>query len=111
VLPDVDADDRCVREERVLVLRRRDLELFGGRVEALERRRRSVGWEDERNGGQTHQPAPARALNGGGRGVELLLEGVKRAKRLLDRLLKRTFYANCWASVEEPRNEQESTHP
>lgn len=54
VLPDVDTNDGDVAKERVLVRSGDDLELLGIRVVA--------------------EPAPAGALDGGGDGVELLLE-------------------------------------
>ena len=36
MLPDVDPNDRDVRENGVLVRRRRDLEALGGRVDTLQ---------------------------------------------------------------------------
>ena len=54
VLPDVDADDRDVREERVLVRGRDNFELL--RL------------------GVVSEPAPAGALDASGDGVHLLLE-------------------------------------
>lgn len=39
----------------------------------------------------THEPAPARALNTSGGGVELLLEAVEGAKRALDGRLQRAI--------------------
>ena len=59
VLPDVDADDGDVRQERVLVGGGDDLELLGVGVVA--------------------EPAPAGALDGGGDGVHFLLERCGRA--------------------------------
>ena len=57
MLPDVDADDGDVAEERVLVGGGDDLELLGVGVIA--------------------EPAPARALDGRGDSVHLLLERYK----------------------------------
>ena len=57
MFPDVDADDGDVAEERVLVRGGDDLELLGVGIIA--------------------EPAPARALDGRGDSIHLLLEGYK----------------------------------
>jgi len=68
VLPDVDADEGHVGEERVLVRRRDYLEALRCRVQA--------------------EPAPPRALDAEGRGIELLLEGIEATKVAVDGLLE-----------------------
>ena len=59
MLPDVDADDGDVRQERVLVRGGGDLDLLGGRVQALQGitdRIAPVG--QQRKAKRTSQPQP-----------------------------------------------------
>jgi len=63
VLPNVDADDRVVREKRVLVSRRDDFELAGGRVGTLKSQKDQSRYLKKRiqppvGGRRTSQPQP-----------------------------------------------------
>ena len=75
VLPDVDADDGDVREERVLVCGRHDLELL--------------------RHGVVPEPAPAGALDAGRRPVHLLLERCGQQSTVSDDV---SFHAQCRCS-------------
>lgn len=89
--PDIDANDRHVREQGVLIRGGDHLELLGGLVEALENHQRNnqVGqtfplfWR-RRALGTTHQPTPSRPLDSRRLGVHLLLESLKPTEILLD---------------------------
>jgi len=70
VLPDVDADDGNMAEERVLVGGGSDLEMLGGRIQS--------------------EPSPARSLDSSGRVVHLLLHVIEVAEGGNDGLLERT---------------------
>jgi hypothetical protein len=58
VLPDIDADDRDVGQERVLVGGRGDLELLGRRVESLQHDRVRSYKRNEEFNERTSQPQP-----------------------------------------------------
>lgn len=87
MLPDVDADDRDVGQEGVLVGGGGDLEAFVGGVVAL-RSQISISSCTSKIERRTYNPAPARALDAGGGGVELLLEVVESAERRENRRLE-----------------------
>ena len=89
MLPDVDADDGHVAEERVLVRGRDDLELLGV--------------------GVVPEPAPAGALDRGGNGVHLLFErwgrrrtsvqAWDREEMVREARGEHAFWATCRVSV------------
>ena len=59
MLPDVDADDGDVRQERVLVRGGGDLDLLGGRVQALQGSEIQIAPIcEQRKTGRTSQPQP-----------------------------------------------------
>jgi len=74
VLPDVDADDRNMAQQRILISGRDDFELIVFRVKS--------------------KPTPTRTLNGRSGGVELLLQVVEASKGLVDRVFERTSFQN-----------------
>lgn len=88
MLPDVDADDRGVGEERVLVGGCRDLEALGHGVHTLSSDT-SVLTHSPVQANSAYHPAPAGALDARGGGVERLLQVVEAAERLVDSLLER----------------------
>ncbi len=87
MLPNVNADDGDMREERILVGRGDNLKLASGRVKALMIQNQSrhcglcIG---------THEPTPARALDTGSGRVEFLRELPVRSPALNDGVLKGT---------------------
>ena len=90
MLPDIDADDGDVRQERILVGSGGDLEDLQGGVVALSHTKTDdwyASMEDRTRQG-THEPAPAGALDGSGRRVELGDELVDGAPGLDDGLLE-----------------------
>ena len=93
MLPDVDADDREMRDERVLVRGRCDLETLALRVHALQVSSSSSVHPQQMRSKYalfTHKPAPSTSLNRQRRSIELLLEVVNAAPRLVDRILERS---------------------
>ena len=89
MLPDVDADDGDVRQERVLIGGGGDLDLLGGRVQALQERESQIAPIGAQRKTGTYEPAPAGALDARGGGVELLLEVLEGAEDGGDSLLER----------------------
>lgn len=87
MLPNVDTDDRDVGEEGILVGSSDDLDALVGGVVALRSliSISSCTYKIER---RTYDPAPTRALDTGGGGVELLLEVVEGAEGREDRRLE-----------------------
>lgn len=91
VFPDIDTDDGDVRQERVLVGRRHDLECLALGVVALHRshddnNEGSLALSDKatNRGRKTYEPAPTGTLDGCRGRIELLLENVERAKGGVD---------------------------
>jgi hypothetical protein len=89
MLPDVDADDGCVRDQRVLIRGGDNLKGLVDWTVALWQQFKPAGTMPKKN--ETHEPAPARALNTRGRGVELLDESIEGAPLLLDSLGERAI--------------------
>jgi len=79
MLPDINANNWGVREERILVGGGDDLKTLGGCVDA--------------------EPAPSRALDTSGSRVELFLKVVERAKRTNDSILQGTVVENTAVST------------
>jgi hypothetical protein len=88
MLPDINAEDGQMRDERVLVRRCRDLELLRLRVHALTNQV-DQQTESSTNFEQTHEPTPPRPLNRQRRRVELLLQSLETSKRRVNRILER----------------------
>jgi len=79
MLPDIDTNDGDMGQERILVGSGDNLQALGGGVQA--------------------QPSPSRPLNTKSGSVELLLEVVEAAKRLVNGVLQRTGLQNASISL------------
>jgi len=95
VLPDVDANDGDMGEERILVSRSYNLQTLGGGIVALGEGRQQLKRSD---GMKTHEPAPTRTLNSGSSGVKLGFKVVDAAKGTLELSLQRPIPEDATAA-------------
>ena len=96
VLPDVDADDRSVTKERILVGRGdyfEDLRLGVPSLQACENKVHI-------RANDTYEPTPARTLNGRRRGIEFLEEVLDGAKVMLDRIFEGAVLENAAVALD-----------